>query len=259
MRQAPYHAHVSVCCSYTVHVPALCMCPCDMTLSRSPCLWCRRQKALLASFAAQQKLFADTMLSDSEEEGEEQDEEQAEEKVECVICSQSAFPSEDSPVGLVCLVQRSSILADHSHKARAAFCAWRGLGGLGGEMRIAENLDSCGNLHFQSCGHHIHVSCFNSYTETLNQNQSMRDQQRFDQASGLFLCPLCRQMGNALMPLLPKGAAREAGERSRHVLDSSPCIIALRCVGITLHVAPFHCISMCALRDSLGSKLHSVL
>jgi hypothetical protein len=43
----------------------------------------QRQKALLASFAAQQRLFADTMLSDSEEE-DTLDEEQAEEKVECV-------------------------------------------------------------------------------------------------------------------------------------------------------------------------------
>jgi hypothetical protein len=211
------------------------------------------------------------MLSDSEEEGEEQDEEQAEEKVECVICSQSAFPSEDSPVGLVCLVQRSSILSDHSHKARGAFCAWRGLSGLGGEKSIAENLDSGGNLHFQSCGHHIHVSCFNSYTETLNQNQSLRDQQRFDQASGLFLCPLCRQMGNALMPLLPKGASREAGERSRHVLQSSQYIIALRCIGMTLHVAALHrCVLSVivvvfrrqrgsCLQYATESKLHSVL
>jgi hypothetical protein len=158
------------------------------------------------------------MLSDSEEEEEEKDEEQTEEKLECVICSQSASPSEDSPVGLVCLVQRSSLLADHSHKARQAFCAWRGLGGHGVGVGMAETLDSSGNLHFQSCGHHIHVSCFNSYTETLNKNQSARDQQRFDKKSGLFLCPLCRQMGNALMPLLPKGAAREASERSRQVV-----------------------------------------
>ena len=177
-----------------------------------------RQQALLASFAAQQQLFADTMLSESEEEGEEADE-QSDEKVECVICSQSGPPSEENPVGLVCLVQRSTLLADHSQKARAVFSKSVGLteereAGPGGIL-VPVNLDSGANLHVQSCGHHIHASCFHSYMETLSHRATMREQPRLDAKSGLFLCPLCRQMGNALLPLLPKGSRREGSDGTR--------------------------------------------
>jgi hypothetical protein len=156
------------------------------------------------------------MLSESEDEDDEQDEEE-EEKFECVICSQSAPLSEDSPVGLVCLVQRSTMLADHSFKARETSGAlsghWSGDGRAGVHVHV--NLDSGANLHFQSCGHYIHVSCFNSYTETLNQSHSMREQQRIDAKSGLFFCPLCRQVGNALVPVFPKSSRREGCEGKR--------------------------------------------
>ena len=178
-----------------------------------------RQKALLASFAAQQKLFADTMLSESEDEDEEEDE-QDDDKVECVICSQSAPPSEDNPVGLICLVQRSTLLADHSQKARQVFTkrigqTGRGTLDAGPCCFLPANLDSGANLHVQSCGHHIHASCFNSYTMTLTHNQTLREQQRLDSKSGLFLCPLCRQMGNALLPILPRGLKRDSSDVKR--------------------------------------------
>ena len=176
-----------------------------------------RQKALLASFAAQQQLFADTMLSESEEE--EESDEQSDDKVECVICSQSGPPSEENPVGLVCLVQRSTLLADHSQKARAVFSKKMGLMEESesgpGCILVPTNLDSGANLHVQSCGHHIHASCFHSYMETLSHRTTMREQPRLDASSGLFLCPLCRQMGNALLPILPKGLRREGSDGKR--------------------------------------------
>ena len=178
-----------------------------------------RQKALLASFAAQQKLFADTMSDSEEDEAGDQDEEH-EERVECVICSQSAAPTEDSPVGLVCLVQQSNLLADQSQKAREDFFASCGLarrqGSAMGET-VHANLDSGSNLHFQSCGHHIHVSCFKSYTESLHQNHAMRlfDESRTGARQGFFNCPKCRQLANALVPLLPKGSKREHSSESK--------------------------------------------
>ena len=56
-----------------------------------------------------------------------------------------------------------------------------------------------GGIHVQSCGHHMHYDCHTSYCETQrNQNLDTRDPQRLD-----FICPMCRQVANALLPVLP--------------------------------------------------------
>ena len=47
-------------------------------------------------------------------------------QVECVICSQSVTPSEVNPVGLVCLVQRSTLLADHNQNGDSQFACFTG-------------------------------------------------------------------------------------------------------------------------------------
>lgn len=68
-----------------------------------------RQEALLASFAAQQKQFADAMLTDGDSEDEEM-QEREEAVYECVICSVSSKPASENPMGLVSLVQRSRLM-----------------------------------------------------------------------------------------------------------------------------------------------------
>ena len=56
-----------------------------------------------------------------------------------------------------------------------------------------------GGIHVQSCGHHMHYDCHTSYCEIQrNQNLDSRDPQRLD-----FICPMCRQVANALLPILP--------------------------------------------------------
>lgn len=75
------------------------------------------------------------------------------------------------------------------------------------------------NLHFQSCGHYIHLSCFASYFKSLQQNEQVdrtvqREQQRIDLKRGLFLCPMCRQIANTLVPLLPDDLTRVPGTQT---------------------------------------------
>lgn len=55
-----------------------------------------------------------------------------------------------------------------------------------------------GNVQVQTCGHHLHLRCWSSYLASL------RGAQRFNADRGEYSCPLCRQLANSLMPLIPE-------------------------------------------------------
>jgi hypothetical protein len=83
--------------------------------------------------------------------------------------------SSDNPMGLVSLVQRSRLMASSHHKAMQGMGLSAGADSLDDAEEGAENIGSFPdlnhgvNLHFQSCGHHIHLSCFGSYFKSLLQ------------------------------------------------------------------------------------------
>nr|AZA04497.1 E3 ubiquitin-protein ligase [Gerris buenoi] len=54
-----------------------------------------------------------------------------------------------------------------------------------------------GGVHVQTCGHHLHLDCLKSYLSSL------RSQQRLAADRGEYACPLCRQLANSVLPLLP--------------------------------------------------------
>ncbi|KAE8251404.1 hypothetical protein A4X13_0g4006 [Tilletia indica] len=60
-------------------------------------------------------------------------------------------------------------------------------------------------LHASTCGHLMHVGCFHSYCQSVEQrhnNQVARNQpedlERFE-----FVCPLCKSLGNVILPIPP--------------------------------------------------------
>ncbi|UXI22783.1 hypothetical protein NH340_JMT08726 [Sarcoptes scabiei] len=58
------------------------------------------------------------------------------------------------------------------------------------------NMGGCGGVHVQSCGHYMHMDCFQSYFISLTQNHHGNDLIEFS-------CPLCRKMANSFLPILP--------------------------------------------------------
>ena len=60
-----------------------------------------------------------------------------------------------------------------------------------------------GGIHIQSCGHHMHFDCRQSYCETLKQQMRVTRDQALDTDQGEFICPVCRQMANGLLPVPP--------------------------------------------------------
>lgn len=78
---------------------------------------------------------------------------------------------------------------------------------------ISVNLGWEGGVHVQTCGHHLHLDCLKSYLESL------RSQQRHQSLAverGEYLCPLCRQLANSVLPLSPQLGECSAVVRSRH-------------------------------------------
>ncbi|GAQ87200.1 hypothetical protein KFL_003380050 [Klebsormidium nitens] len=70
----------------------------------------------------------------------------------------------------------------------------------------AEAEDGVG-LHFRACGHAIHAKCLEGYFQSLYQSSMQRE--LFEGAhivsldAGEFLCPVCRRLANAALPMLP--------------------------------------------------------
>lgn len=62
---------------------------------------------------------------------------------------------------------------------------------------MSVNIGWEGGVHVQTCGHHLHLDCLKSYLSSL------RSQQRLAADRGEYACPLCRQLANSVLPLLP--------------------------------------------------------
>lgn len=78
---------------------------------------------------------------------------------------------------------------------------------------VSVNLGWEGGVHVQTCGHHLHLDCLKSYLESL---RSQQRQQSLAVERGEYLCPLCRQLANSVLPLSPQLGECSAVVRSRH-------------------------------------------
>ncbi|GBM46721.1 E3 ubiquitin-protein ligase Ubr3 [Araneus ventricosus] len=189
-----------------------------------------RQQKLMAEFASKQKAFMQkTMETDSKEgtSGVEEVVEDTQKEYECVICSQMSASEEDRPVGMVVLLQATSV-AGHYHQVpnRTLPCDEKDRGELlkGDNMSsivknkielleryfnnrywpMALNIGWEGGVHVQTCGHYLHIDCHKAYILSLkNQNQLSSRLQNLAVEHGEYYCPLCRQLANSVIPLRP--------------------------------------------------------
>ncbi|XP_072747592.1 E3 ubiquitin-protein ligase Ubr3 isoform X3 [Anoplolepis gracilipes] len=203
-----------------------------------------RQQKLMAEFANQQKQFMEKAMKTDEAGASGMDWDQEEnatkltskKEYDCVICNQTTPSSEDKPMGLVVLVQATSIIGHERQEAdrlvlptsdedpfiskkntRGAYFNHRmdEMNRLFDELSwlISLNLGWEGGVHVQTCGHHLHLDCLKSYLESLRGQQR---QQSVAVDRGEYLCPLCRQLANSVLPLSPQLGECSAVVRSRH-------------------------------------------
>ncbi|XP_035829845.1 E3 ubiquitin-protein ligase UBR3 isoform X2 [Aplysia californica] len=201
--------------------------------------WNRQQK-LMAEFASKQKTFMEQAMDEDSKmaEGDEiQCDQQEECKVtakeyDCVICSQTTPSSGDRPVGLIVFLQASSVLSHRHRKDQEHSLSLS-------ESQIQRyRKSSCGKVykqkfeilqkHFeekscelsvsigweggvvaQTCGHYLHLDCHRSYMDSLP-TQSQAEVLAVNKRE--YWCPLCRQLSNAVIPIVPEESLTTQGK-----------------------------------------------
>ncbi|XP_055590572.1 E3 ubiquitin-protein ligase Ubr3-like, partial [Uranotaenia lowii] len=190
-----------------------------------------RQKKLMEEFASRQKAFMEQAAASNMDcfEGDEDEEEEMiemarEKEYDCIICNTTGPSTESNPMGLVVLVESSSIVGHRRKEAdrcplplndedksrleknikmatefnkRVEQLQWK----FGtSSWFLSHNIGWEGGVHVQSCGHHVHLTCQDSYLKSLH--TSTRPQ-NLNVERGEFFCPVCRQLANSVLPLSP--------------------------------------------------------
>ncbi|XP_045478273.1 E3 ubiquitin-protein ligase Ubr3 isoform X3 [Harmonia axyridis] len=201
-----------------------------------------RQQKLMAEFASKQKQFMENMETNDTPPGQDEQIPLSEIEYDCVICGQSTASTESKPMGLVVLVQATSCVGHKRRHGRPE----RGTLPLSDDekhlLRTEDTLASefdkriveldrhfdpqswflsvnsgwDGGVHVQTCGHHLHLDCLNSYLFSL---RSQQRQPSLSPEKGEYLCPLCRQLANSVLPLSP-----QLGDRSQMVSSKPTCM-----------------------------------
>ncbi|XP_025832184.1 E3 ubiquitin-protein ligase Ubr3 isoform X1 [Agrilus planipennis] len=190
-----------------------------------------RQQKLMAEFASRQKQFMEKMETEASATSMDWKNDEniliSKQEYDCVICNQSTPSTDDKPMGLVVLVQTTSVIGhrrrqghgneratlptcdeerEHFRRDDTLTCEF--------DRRVEElnryfdspswllsiNIGWEGGVHVQTCGHHLHLDCLESYLHSLAQQR----QQSLSPDDGEYLCPLCRQLANSVLPLSPQ-------------------------------------------------------
>ncbi|KAG7466885.1 hypothetical protein MATL_G00147050 [Megalops atlanticus] len=187
-----------------------------------------RQQKLLAEFASRQKSFMESAVDvespDTDVTMDLAASELPESEVlyDCVICGQSGPSTDQRPMGLVVLLQATSVLGHRrrsdqaqnlptseeeqtfpgetcggAHAARLALlqCFFKDSSCL---QSVSIGWD--GGVYVQTCGHTLHIDCHKSYMQSLRNDQVL---QGVSVDKGEFTCPLCRQFANSVLPCHP--------------------------------------------------------
>lgn len=114
----------------------------------------------------------------------------------CILCSEeSAVTKSGDCMVYAAFVQKSSVLSRYQQTDD------------NGQLKYLET-SIHPSPHVTTCGHVMHASCFEKYfsNEVVKENRRPyrnRTPVLFDIEKKEFLCPLCRFLSNALLPLLP--------------------------------------------------------
>ncbi|CRK92911.1 CLUMA_CG006257, isoform A [Clunio marinus] len=185
-----------------------------------------RQQKLMEEFAFRQKQFMASegkMMEGIDDDEIDEEEAPREKEYDCIICNCTGPSLETNPIGLVVLVESSSIVGhrrktsnrfplpvcdedkeipernvrlSNEFKKRAEILHRK----YGTQWFLTQNICWEGGVHVQSCGHHVHLTCYESYLKSLGPMRS----QNLNIEHGEFSCPVCRQLANSVLPLSPQ-------------------------------------------------------
>lgn len=184
-----------------------------------------RQQQLMREFARRQQQFLAAVGAGAADVMDWEDEPQRD--YDCVICNTTAPSTPQDPVGLVVLLQSTSVLGHRrrrgsgparlplSEPERERLARQRRATAAAHLQRLHDELGPYfdreswvlslsvgweGGVAAQSCGHHLHLRCLRAYMRSLAASQRPHN---LHVERGEFLCPLCRQLANSVLPLAP--------------------------------------------------------
>ena len=202
-----------------------------------------RQAKMMRDFAERQDRFMKTTMETGpigeEEEVAEHSGPNIRLEYDCVHCHQTQPSTQDQPMGLVVLLQATSVLG-HKHKAsaglvlpvkeeeRAALAVDDSLA-VEYDWRFEElhrhfdtrshllavNTGWQGGVFVQSCGHHVHLACHQSYMQSLRGAGPRPNSQTLAVDRGEYVCPMCRQLANSVLPIPPDMEGQVVRARSQ--------------------------------------------
>ncbi|ORY35607.1 ubiquitin-protein ligase [Naematelia encephala] len=176
-----------------------------------------RQKAIMAEFAKKQAAFAAGMDDEEEEDQDMLDETEEEEYGQCIVCQDAVGPK--APGGMLALLQPSRIIREvvndrdwfeealltPSNLDEATRYMRYGMGTTG--EPISTDAYPAANHRFgvymSACSHVMHEACMATYFDATRYRHAQQVQRQHPENAvrSEFLCPLCKSLGNVIIPL----------------------------------------------------------
>ncbi|CEH14174.1 N-end rule pathway, recognition component UBR1 [Ceraceosorus bombacis] len=201
-----------------------------------------RQAAILNQFSAAQKSLLESLDDDDDDEEEEDELDDADDYAQavgrreeerepqslgtCILCQEDL--KRQRAFGSLALIQTSRVMRTtprrQAHALQEVMDVPLSLdrGGSNGrrvsqqdtypakenEARRPAQLfnpveDHRTGFHASTCGHSMHLSCFESYCKSIEQRHTQQIARNHPEVLGRheFVCPLCKSLGNVLLPL----------------------------------------------------------
>lgn len=190
-----------------------------------------RQRRLMEEFANKQKKFMeqanaenmDCCDDDDNDEGGAAEEMVREKEYTCIICNRTTPSNESNPVCLIVLRESTGVLGHRRLHGEAlklplsdsdiqpqecsriantfSFRTNLLTQKFGHESWYLSNNNSfTTGVYVQSCGHYVHSKCHTKYMKTLLSSPPPSEL-NLNVRVGEFLCPVCRQLSNSVLPL----------------------------------------------------------
>lgn len=134
----------------------------------------------------------------------------------------------DDLVGHLCFTQLSSVLYNHSlptllHVSTGAGDDIINIDTEKATVNASPSSKSIqrfrpSRLHLGFCGHSVHLSCLNSYIKAEYSKSELQSGLLLDQKRRQFLCPLCKQICNSVIPHYENKAMKWSNMSTRNML-----------------------------------------
>lgn len=160
-----------------------------------------RQAAIMAQFSDAQRVFLDNIEDEDEDEedGEgdtimEGDHAATKSFGSCIVCQEEL--NSNSAFGALALIQASNLIRLHKMESSTELTD----NALG--LKAGFPMKSRSGLHASSCGHMMHISCFETYCHSVEVRHQSNPTRRHpeDLSRREFTCPLCKTLGNIVVP-----------------------------------------------------------